>query len=176
MNTKRIAMAAAALAALSLAGCGRDVDKPGTMGHNPGTASTVDPQWEPGGQEAAIKAGEKILRLYTSHEEWVNWWPALKPYVAESQQDYWSRSDPTNIPPLGKVTGRRTYCTKNPYVIEVALKTSEGSWGVDLGRDNIGGRWVAHDFIMPGHASAIQQCGGRDRMPADPPVEPDGDD
>lgn len=149
----------------SLAGCSSDKPGEGIPGLiTPGTANP-EPTWEPGGKRAAIARAEQIVRTYARPAEpYQQWWDDLEPLLVEDAKPGYRDVDPATIPPLPQLGQARTYCDENPYVIGVAWKTPQGTWGVDMVREQIDRPWLALKIVLPKAHSALQSCGGDGRL------------
>jgi hypothetical protein len=84
------------------------------------------------------------------------WWAALKPLFSSSARESYSYTDPANVPPL-KITGPGVVSeTLSPYLVTVSFPTTEGTFGVDMSRTEIPGKWIAENIIFPGDSSRLQ--------------------
>ena len=85
-----------------------------------------------------------------------SWWANLEPLLSAEARDVYSYTDPASIPAL-KITehGAETN-NDNPFLVTITFGTTAGTFGVDLSRTSLNGKWIGESIIFPGGSSRMQ--------------------
>ena len=150
-------LAAVLVATALLAGCTSQGGHKTGHAPPPNTAAKAPATWDAESHTSAQKAAAKLLTTWSrptlSYEQW---WADLKGLLSPEARESYSYTDPDTVPAI-KITGAGVETNNdNPYVVTITFPTTQGSFGVDLSRSSLHGRWIGESIIFPGESSRLQ--------------------